>query len=365
MSGFPQLKTIYPVCAGLLPDAFWQGLEGQNIFSLNPADFPKQVLLFIEETDASGYLADLARVEWTRHQTQQSDLPSPGSASEISLNPTLTLLEVDWSPLLPIAEGEEVAPERSGQILAFWRDLGSGQNRQAVARSSDLLALKVVAEQLDPLDVANGTGQPVGVIDGAIERAASRGLLVAPPSRIQRSEDDFPIAPEVPEKYLRAEVFTLQWHITQRCDLNCLHCYDRSSRFDVEYQKGIETLDHLRDFCQSRNVSGQVSFSGGNPCLHPQFLQLYQAARDRNFNLAVLGNPISEAQLDQILNIATPAFYQVSLEGLQPHNDSIRGEGNFESVLTFLGLLKRKKIFSMVMLTLTRSNMDQVLELTE
>jgi selenobiotic family peptide radical SAM maturase len=124
-------------------------------------------------------------------------------------------------------------------------------------------------------------------------------------------------------------------------------------------------LDQLRAFCLRHHVGGQVSFSGGNPFMHPQFLQLYQAAHDRNLNLAILGNPIPEAQLDAALAIARPAFYQVSLEGLQEHNDLIRGRGNFDAVFAFLDLLKRKKVYSMVMLTLTRANLDQVLPLAE
>jgi len=50
---------------------------------------------------------------------------------------------------------------------------------------------------------------------------------------------------------------------------------------------------------------------------------------------------------------------------LAEHNDYIRGEGFFERVLEFLGVLREMGIESGVMLTLTRDNMDQVLELGE
>lgn len=121
----------------------------------------------------------------------------------------------------------------------------------------------------------------------------------------------------------------------------------------------------MREFCLQHYVYGQISFSGGNPFLHPNFFELYRAAGERNLSPAILGNPVSEDQLNTLLKIEKPVFYQVSLEGLQTHNDYIRGEGNFTSVLNFLDLLKSKKIYSMVMLTLTQDNMNQVLPLAE
>jgi selenobiotic family peptide radical SAM maturase len=47
------------------------------------------------------------------------------------------------------------------------------------------------------------------------------------------------------------------------------------------------------------------------------------------------------------------------------HNDFIRGRGYFARVMEFLDLLREQEIYSMVMLTLTRGNMDQVLPLAE
>jgi selenobiotic family peptide radical SAM maturase len=234
-----------------------------------------------------------------------------------------------------------------------------------VASPGDLLALKMITEQLDPVTVAKEHNQPVGFVDKLIEKAVTKGLILAPQSKLHRRHSGFLIPPETPEKFLLAEAFTLQWHITHRCDLNCLHCYDRSLQTDVSLEQGIVVLDQMRDFCLRHHVYGQVSFSGGNPFLHPHFFALYQAARERNLSLAILGNPVSEDQLNKLLAIEKPVFYQVSLEGLQPHNDHIRGKGNFASVLNFLELLKNKKIYSMVMLTLTQDNMDQVLPLAE
>jgi selenobiotic family peptide radical SAM maturase len=133
----------------------------------------------------------------------------------------------------------------------------------------------------------------------------------------------------------------------------------------MDLNRAIGVLDDLRHFCKSRHVAGQVSFTGGNPLLYPYFRDLYEAASQRDFGIAILGNPTDEATLKELTAIQKPVFYQVSLEGLQPHNDEIRGLGHFYRTIVFLDLLRQLDIYAMVMLTLTRDNMDQVLPLAE
>lgn len=79
-------------------------------------------------------------------------------------------------------------------------------------------------------------------------------------------------------------------------------------------------------------------------------------AADRGFMTAILGNPMPRGRIEEILALQKPEFYQVSLEGLAAHNDYIRGAGHFERTLDFLDLLRELGIYSMVMLTLTRTN---------
>lgn len=165
------------------------------------------------------------------------------------------------------------------------------------------------------------------------------------------------------EEFLTASTFTLQWHITQSCDLRCKHCYDRSRRSPLQLEQGVAILDKVRAFCRNRQVKGQVSFTGGNPFLSPHFYLLYRAAAERGLDAAILGNPVPREEIQKLLAIRSPAFFQVSLEGLPEHNDAIRGPGHFGRVLEFLDLLREMGIYAMVMLTLTEDNLQQILPL--
>jgi selenobiotic family peptide radical SAM maturase len=231
------------------------------------------------------------------------------------------------------------------------------------ARPADLLVLKLLADGVPP-EAAAATGSvPLETIEGHLRHGVQRGILVAPPPALRRPRPDFDPAGDFDDEALVAPVFTLQWHITQRCDLRCRHCYDRSDRRDVGYEEGVRILDQLRSFCLAKNVQGQVSFSGGNPFLHPRFTDLYRAAVERGFVTAILGNPVGRQELNEFIAIRRPAYFQVSLEGLREHNDEIRGPGHFERTLELLRLLRQRRVPSLVMLTLTRRNMDQVIPL--
>ena len=98
-------------------------------------------------------------------------------------------------------------------------------------------------------------------------------------------------------QYLTSPAFTLQWHVTQACDLHCRHCYDRSNRSALTMDAAERILNDLNDFCHAKHVKGQVSFTGGNPLLHPDFSAIYQAAANLGFSLAILGNPAPQSSL--------------------------------------------------------------------
>lgn len=354
-------KAIYPVCQPRLPSALWQRLTEETD---DPSRFPAR-LRAATEAGIPPFLADLAALEWARHAAREA-AAVVAPVRSLALNPTLQLVESGWQGLAALTGRDPAspAPQPGGERLLVWWAPNDGIVRCRPATDEDLLVLKLVVEGIDPQAAAAEGGVPVGAVDQALRRAVARGLLLAPPSRLRRDESMFPLA-GVGEEFLVAEVFTLQWHITQACDLHCKHCYDRSSRPPVSLAQGLKILDDLRDFCLVRQVLGQVSFSGGNPLLHPDFFALYRAATERGCNTAILGNPASRHEIERLVAIQPPVFFQVSLEGLPAHNDFIRGAGHFERVLAFLDLLKEFGIYTMVMLTLTRDNLGQVLPLAE
>ncbi len=314
--------------------------------------------------------SELNRLQQAVDQLKQEPPSQLNKKTDLCLNPALQILKLEWQNLPALLKEDQTekitaydhsrtAP-RPGEdyVLLYPVD---GEIKVESADANDLLAIKIMAEDLRREDIAQEGRVAIGVIDRIINNAVQRGFLWQPPSKIQRHQD-FPRGQDCND-FLAANVFTLQWHITQTCDLHCKHCYDRSERSTLDLNQGLKILDDLRNFCLKNNIQGQVSFSGGNPLLYPHFFELYQGAVQRNLQVAILGNPTSREIMEKIIAIQPPAYYQVSLEGLAEHNDFIRGAGHFKRIIKFLAILKELKIYSMVMLTLTRNNQEQVIPL--
>jgi selenobiotic family peptide radical SAM maturase len=267
-------------------------------------------------------------------------------------------------PQLLAGRGNDQTIIAGEELMAIWQDT-TGQIHMEAATPGDLAALKVTLSGDSPEVAAKDSGIPRARIEAAFRQSIRRGLILAPPSAIRRDPTRFAPGLKVPYQFHSVQVFSLQWHLTQACDLHCRHCYDRTARTIPTLAQGLDVLRQLEAFCRKKQVAGQVSFTGGNPFLHPHFFDFYRAAADLGLGRVLLGNPVAEEKLEQLLAITPPLYYQVSLEGLEEHNDDIRGQGNFRRVLDFLKILRRLQIPAMVMLTLTSANIRQVLPLAE
>jgi len=358
---------IFPACRKIMGPEAWHAVMAELPQDTGPDGFAAVLAHYINRFSLPPYLPDLARLEAQANRClvhENLDF----QPDTLCVNPSLALVQTDWRnlPALIRQKGvveREPSPGEDYVLVLLHPESGALTIRSA--KPDELLALKIVIEQLNKKEIAQSQVTTLASLDRAMEHAVRRGILLRPRSAIKRDQTLFASDLEIPRQFLEAQVFTLQWHITQTCDLRCKHCYDRSSRSSLPLADAIDVLDQLYDFCQARYVLGQVSLSGGNPLLHPDFFAIYQAAADRGFMTAILGNPTTPDILARIQAIQQPEFYQVSLEGLQPHNDYIRGDGFFDRVMTFLDDLRSAGIYSMVMLTLTRANMDQVLPLVE
>ncbi|MFW6054281.1 MAG: thio(seleno)oxazole modification radical SAM maturase SbtM [Thermodesulfobacteriota bacterium] len=356
-------QDIFPITWTLLPEPVKSEiLENQ----LAPKDIPAR----IEDLQDAlpGYLVDLAGLELAVHETARQVLTEKATAS-LDINPHLQIFCPSWKnlPELVKAGSLEAAaqPEPGQDRVLVWPQTRTPKVRVRSARPRDLLALKIAAEGLSPAETARDYGYPVFQILAFLQEAKAEGLLEGPISSIRRKPEYVEVQEPWARDYQEAGIFTLQWHVTQACDLHCRHCYDRSSRSYLDLDKALRILEGFTDFCARRRVRGQVSFSGGNPLLYPEFQTLYRAAAQGGLITAVLGNPAEREMLERLAAIQRPAFYQISLEGLRAHNDWIRQPGHFQRSLDFLSLLREMNIPSRVMLTLTEANLDQVLPLAE
>lgn len=158
----------------------------------------------------------------------------------------------------------------------------------------------------------------------------------------------------------------LQWHVTDRCNLRCVHCYQESyGEEDLGFRDLLLILDQFKDLLHQwqaetgRPVRGHVTVTGGEPFIRedfPDLLEVLAAHRDR-FSFAVLTNGTCiDASMARRLQTMGPAFVQVSIEGAQSSHDRIRGRGNFDRTVAAIEALVRHRVRTFISFTAHRGN---------
>jgi radical SAM protein with 4Fe4S-binding SPASM domain len=163
--------------------------------------------------------------------------------------------------------------------------------------------------------------------------------------------------------------FLFQWHITERCNLSCSHCYqDSTIPSELDYEKLLEVLQQIRDFlqvvCKKKGgaVRAHVTITGGEPFLRNDFpLLLELIAKQRDFNsFAILSNgTLIGKQAAADLAVLRPEFVQVSIEGDEATHDRIRGAGSYGRAVRGLEALVRHHVPTYISFTAHRGNMRQ------
>ncbi|MBU6998045.1 MAG: radical SAM protein [Theionarchaea archaeon] len=135
--------------------------------------------------------------------------------------------------------------------------------------------------------------------------------------------------------------FTLQWHITDRCNLHCTHCYRDEKMQDLPFEQLIRIADTLMEGLTVLKVTPCFALSGGEPFLRQDLFDLVHYLHSKGVTQVLLetnGTLITPHVIER-LNEFTPPIttIQVSLDGSIPSvNDPIRGEGAFEKAVSGL-----------------------------
>ena len=159
----------------------------------------------------------------------------------------------------------------------------------------------------------------------------------------------------------------LQWHITERCNRRCSHCYQEAySGEELRFPDLLRIVKQFKDLLGRRNgpgkgppIRGHVTVTGGEPFVRRDFLDLLEvfAANRAHFSFAILtnGSFIDEAMARRLRELG-PAFVQVSIEGTRDAHDAIRGPGDFDQTLAALKTLVRERIRTLISFTAHRAN---------
>lgn len=136
---------------------------------------------------------------------------------------------------------------------------------------------------------------------------------------------------------------TLHLDVTNKCNLRCAHCFQDAGEARKNELDTIEWLKVIDDFSSVYKTS--VTFSGGEPLLHPGIFDLLKRAKESGLHVTLFSNGIliDKQVVDKIQNWIDKI--QLSLDGATAKtNDAVRGAGTFEKVLKAFQLLEDTNI---------------------
>lgn len=155
----------------------------------------------------------------------------------------------------------------------------------------------------------------------------------------------------------------VQWELTYRCNLKCVHCYcvhnDEKQELTLNESKSV--IDTLADM-----QSLYITFSGGEILMREDFFSIAHYARIKGFALRFLtnGTLINYKIADDIKQL-NPLSVEMSLYASYAdlHDRIIGMEGAFEKTIRAFEMLRERGVKTKVKSLLMRQNAGELAEL--
>lgn len=153
--------------------------------------------------------------------------------------------------------------------------------------------------------------------------------------------------------------------LTSLCNLKCLHCFDTRHR-----SNGILAVDIVDNILQNASKYGfdQVSFTGGEPTLHPGLMYILNLVSEKGYHFGFVTNGwnfthIYEKILPYKGRLTGITF---SLDGaLEKTHDRIRGKGSYRNLMKAVSICMIKDIPFTFNTVITSFNYDELERITE
>jgi radical SAM protein with 4Fe4S-binding SPASM domain len=122
--------------------------------------------------------------------------------------------------------------------------------------------------------------------------------------------------------------------ITSRCNLRCLHCSASSGPTPADALTTVEQRAVIKELAKCQVL--EIALTGGEPLLHEDFFTLAHDVVEHPIKLQINTNAIlvTDDIVRRLRRLGRPPFINVSLDGATAEtHDCIRGPGSFEGIM--------------------------------
>lgn len=143
----------------------------------------------------------------------------------------------------------------------------------------------------------------------------------------------------------------LHLHLTNKCNLNCPHCYMHSG---TAYQNEL-TTDEIHRLCHDfYNCGGtHVSLTGGEPTVRSDFFEIAEYISSLGMKVSIFTNGYlwDKDKVEHISKINIEGV-QISIDGYdEKTNSTVRGSGVFSRALNAIDLFVKNHIYVKIAIT--------------
>ena len=153
--------------------------------------------------------------------------------------------------------------------------------------------------------------------------------------------------------------------ITSKCNERCIHCYIPHENKTVQMSK--EMFYDILEQCKKMNVL-HINISGGEPMLHPNFLDFIKMCNEYNFSVNILSNLtllnekiVVEMQKNPLLGVQT-SLYSMNKD---VHEYITKMPGSYEKTINGIMLLKEHNIPLQISCPIIKQNQNEYDDVVE
>jgi radical SAM protein with 4Fe4S-binding SPASM domain len=165
--------------------------------------------------------------------------------------------------------------------------------------------------------------------------------------------------------WLKPKSFHLQWHITERCNFRCRHCYAEKASKELSARELSAVLDQYIGMIRiweldKGNRPRKLTIGGGEPFLRGDFFGLLKIIKENrgmftSVGIMSNGSMVSKSIASKLKNHGISGV-QISMEGTEKVNDDIRGKGSFKKALRGIANLKEAGVPVGISVTVHKEN---------
>ena len=125
----------------------------------------------------------------------------------------------------------------------------------------------------------------------------------------------------------------INWSITGKCNFNCLHCFMAADNAPMMDEFTWEECLALLDEVEYAGIQ-TITLTGGEPMLHPRFMDLCREIARRRLTLAEIntnGSFITPEMLDEFRELGLDPEIKISYDGVG-HHDWLRNRAGAEEL---------------------------------